>query len=227
MKPFRDLSALVKKDILDELKSGGAILSMFIFSLLIIVIFNLALGPNLTAQKEIGASVLWITIIFASTLGLNHSFVVEKENSSIKGLMVSPIDRGVLYLGKMVSNVIFLLVVEILAVPVFLLFFDFSISSVILPLMFILFLGTIGISAVGTVLSAISTSTKKRDILLPIILFPVIVPVLIGSVRCTSSILSGISIVKEAGNWISLLVIFDILFVIVSFLVFEFVLEEL
>ncbi|MCK4234171.1 heme exporter protein CcmB [candidate division WOR-3 bacterium] len=227
MKPFRDLFILVKKDILEELKTGGALISMLIFSLLIIFIFGLTLESFLSTERELAAVLLWVTIIFVSTLGLNYSFSVEKENSSIKGIMLTPADRGVIYLGKMFSNLIFIFIVEMFTVPLFLMFYNYSLIKIIPPLSIILVLGTAGIASVGTILSAISTCTKKRDILLPIILFPIIVPVLIGSIRCTEIIFLKMSLLAEAGKWISMLVAYDILFIVVSFLIFEFVLEEL
>lgn len=227
MKPFKDLFILIKKDILNELKTGGALISMLIFSLLVVVIFSFTLELILPKVKLLGAVLIWMTIIFASVIGLNYSFSVEKENAAIKAVMLTPVDRGVIYMGKMLSNLIFILIIELFTVPVFLLFSNYPLMKVIPPLTIVLMLGTAGISSVGTILSAISTSTKRRDILLPIILFPIIIPVLIGSIRCTEIIFLGRSLRLEAGNWIAMLGAYDILFIVVSFLIFEFVLEEL
>ncbi|TES92252.1 MAG: hypothetical protein E3J87_05790 [Candidatus Cloacimonadota bacterium] len=227
MKPFNDLYTLIKKDILDELRTGGTLISMLLFSVLVVVIFSFALGTTLSKEKELGGGILWLTFFFASILGLNYSFSVEKENSSIKAVMLTPVDRGILYIGKMFSNLIFIFIIELFTVPVFLVFFDYPILKIIPPLTIVLLLGTAGLSSVGTILSAISTSTKKRDILLPLILFPIITPVLIGSVRCTGIILLGGSLLEEAGNWLAMLAVFDVLFIVVSFLIYEFVLEEL
>jgi heme exporter protein B len=227
MKPLKHIALLVKKDALHEIKSGGAIISMLTFSLLIVVLFSFAMGQALSSNKELGASVLWVTILFTSTLGLNYSFSVDKEHGGIQAIMLTPIDRGVIYLGKMTSNLIFIFIIELFAVPLFLTFFNYTILKSIIPLSLILLLGTVGVVSVGTVFSGISTCTKKRDILLPLILFPIVIPVLIGAIRCTTIILSGQSLRLEAFNWITMLGAFDVLFMVVSFLVFEFILEEL
>jgi heme exporter protein B len=227
MKPFKHIALLVKKDALHEIKSGGAVISMLAFSLLIVVLFSFALGQMISSNTELGASVLWVTILFSSTLGLNYAFSVDKQHDAIKAIMLSPIDRGTIYFGKLVSNLIFILLIELFTVPLFLTFFNYPILRSVFPLTSILLLGTAGVVSVGTLLSAISTSTKKRDILLPLILFPIIVPVLIGSIRCTTLVLNGQSLRSEALNWITMLAAFDVLFMVVSFLVFEFVLEEL
>jgi heme exporter protein B len=181
----------------------------------------------LSSNKELGASVLWVTILFTSTLGLNYAFSVDKEHNGIQAILLTPIDRGVIYLGKMISNLIFIFIIELFTVPLFLTFFNYPILKTVIPLSLILLLGTVGVVSVGTVLSGISTCTKKRDILLPLILFPIIIPVLIGAIRCTTIILNGHSLRLEAFNWITMLGAFDVLFIVVSFLVFEFILEEL
>lgn len=227
MRPLRHIALLVKKDALHEVKSGGAFISMFVFSLLIVVLFSFALGQTLSSNRELGASALWITLLFASTLGLNYAFSTDIQHNAIKGIMLAPVDRGIIYLGKMVSNFIFIFMLELFIVPLFLTFFNYPVLRSIIPLTLIMLLGSAGIVSLGTLLSAISSSMKKRDILLPLILFPLVIPVLIGSVRCTSLILNGRSLRIEAFNWVTMLTAFDILFLVVSFLVFEFVLEEL
>ncbi len=227
MRPFKHIALLVKKDALHEIKSGGAAVSMLAFSLLIVVLFSFAIGQMLSSNRELGASILWVTILFSSTLGLNYAFSVDKQHHCLQALMLTPIDRGIFYLGKVISNLIFISIIELFIVPLFLTFFNYPILQSIAPLALVLFLGTCGIVSVGTLLSAISTSTKKRDILLPLILFPIVIPVLIGSIRCTTLIFNGISVRAEAFNWLSMLAAFDVLFLVVSFLIFEFVLEEL
>lgn len=227
MRPLKHIALLVKKDALHEIKSGGAVVSMLVFSLLIVVLFSFATGQMLSSNRELGASILWVTILFSSTLGLNYAFSVDKQHHCLQALMLTPIDRGVIYLGKVISNLIFISIIELFTVPLFLTFFNYPILKSIIPLTLILFLGITGIVCVGTLLSAISTSTRKRDILLPLILFPIVIPVLIGAIRCTTLILNGRSIRIEAFNWVTMLAAFDVLFLVVSFLIFEFILEEL
>jgi len=227
MKPFRDIFILVKKDILDELRGGGALISMLVFALLVIVIFSFAFGTLLSAQKELSAGLLWVTFVFASTLGLNYSFSVEKENSAIKGLMLAPVDRSILYLGKLISNFVFIFIIELFTVPIFLVLFNYRVLEIIPQLLLVLFLGTAGICSVGTIFSSMSTSTKKGNILLPIILFPIIIPLLIGSIRCTSAIFLDESLISSTGSWIIMLVVYDVLFITISLLTYEFILEEL
>jgi len=135
------------------------------------------------------------------------------------------VDRGVIYLGKMIGNIIFIFLVELVSLPLFAVFFNLSLFHLIPRLALVLFVSTVGFASAGTLLAAISVNTKAREVLLPILLFPIIIPVIIGAVKSTGNILEGKPLV-ETLSWLKLLTAFDIIFIIVSFLVFEYVVEE-
>lgn len=214
------------KDILTEFRTRELFSAMFVFALLVVVIFNFALesAPR-ESILQTAPGLLWVAFTFAGVLGLNRSIAIERENMSIQALMLAPIDRGVLYLGKMLGNFVFMFLSELLIVPIFALLYNYSFALRFGQFLFILLLGTLGFSAVGTIFSAIAINTKMRDVLLPILFLPVIVPVLIGAVETSVRTLAG-EPWRGMTDWIKILVAFDIIFITASFLVFEYVLEE-
>ena len=222
---FRSIIAIIKKDLILELRTKEALSSMFIFALLVIVIFNFAFEASREEVLLFGPGILWVAFIFAGTIGLNHAFTIEKENSCLYGIMITPIDRGAIYLGKLISNAIFMLLMEIFILPFFSLLFNIPLLFILPKLLLLNIVGTIGFSSVGTILSAIAANTRMREVLLPILLFPVIVPLLIGVVEGTSILLRNL----EMGgyyNWLKILVVFDTVFIVVSYWIFDQVLEE-
>ena len=216
---------IVRKDLVTELRTKEMFSAMFIFSLLVMVIFNFAFDPGASYVNEVAPGILWVAIIFAGVLGLNRSFVNEQENSCLQGLMLSPIDRGSIFLGKFAANLLFMLIIELFIFPVFVIFFNIGVLAVLPQLVLIALLSTTGFSAVGTLLAGMSASTKTREVLLPILFFPLVVPVIIAAVKATGRVINGDPLARLAG-WLQLLVAFDIIFLIICFLTFEFVIEE-
>lgn len=225
MRFLKRVSAIVWKDVTSELRTKEIFTSMSVFSLLVIVIFNFVFDPGISNLEKILPGILWVAFTFAGVLGLNRSFVFEKDKDCLQGLMLCPVDRSAIYLGKMVGNVIFMLVVEVIALPIFSVLFNFSIWALLYRLSPVLVLATLGFAAVGTVFSAMSVNTKTREVMLPILLFPITIPVMIAAVKSTGAILEG-STLLSATSWLNLLVAFDLIFLVVSFLTFEFVIEE-
>jgi heme exporter protein B len=217
--------AVVWKDVLAEIRTREALISMLVFSLLVIVMFNFAFEPGTETVREMAPGILWVAFIFAGVLGLNKSFVGEKENDCIQGLLLSPADRSAIYLGKMISNVIFMGVVEAIALPAFAIFFNYNIAPVLPRLILVIILATVGFSSVGTLFSAMSVNTRAREVMLPVLMFPVVVPVLISAVKATGKILASRP-VAEYASWMKILVAFDVIFIVASVLTFEYVLEE-
>jgi len=167
--------------------------------------------------------ILWVAITFAGTLGLNRSFVIEQDKGSLAGLLLAPVDRSAIYFGKMLSNLLFMLVVEMFLLPLVMILFN-------QPLLrwehvLVLLLGTYGFAAVGTVFSAMAVNTRAREVLLPILLFPVVVPVLLAGVKMTGALLDGETL-SSVSNWLRLILIYDIGFTVVAYLTFGFVVEE-
>jgi len=223
MSAWRAIKAIVAKDVAAELRSKETLSTLLIFALMIVVIFNFAFELRVENVRQIAPGVLWVAFTFAGILALNRSFVVEREEGCIEGLRLTPVDRGVIYLGKFLGNTLFLLLTEACILPVFAILFDVSILSPALWL--ILVLGTVGFCAVGTLFAAMAVNTRAREAMLPLLLFPITVPVLIAATKATGQVLDGQPL-AEVYSWLRLLLAFDIIFTVVAWLGFEYVLEE-
>ncbi len=222
--PFiRALGAVVWKDLRAEWRSRELISSMLVFALLVILIFNFALDLEPRARASITAGVLWVTFAFAGTLGLNRSMAVEKDRGCLDGLLLAPVDRAAIYLGKALSNWIFMLLVAAIVLPVYSILYN---TNLFIPgLLLTIVLGAEGYVAVGTLLSSMAVQTRTRDILLPILLFPVAIPVVLAAVKATGGYLNNLAWV-EIQPWITLLITYDVIFTAVAFMVFDNVVEE-
>ncbi len=219
---------IVWKDIVLELKTREVISSMLFFSFLVILIFNFAFDLDMRSDDlvNLAPGVLWVCFTFAGILGLNRSFLIEKEEGGITGLMLAPVDRSLIFIGKVLSNFLFMLIVEILSAVAFLVLFNFNtLYERALPLIVILLLGTLAFAVIGTLFSAITVNTKAREILLPLLFFPVLAPVVIAAVSSTGIVLRGGGL-EKAAQWLKIMSVFDILFFAIGIAVFGYVLEE-
>ncbi len=222
---LRKILTIVWKDIVAELRTKEMFSAMFVFAVLVIVVFTFAFDLRVSGEKvrQVAPGALWVAFAFAGVLGLNRAFVLEKDRGCLDGLLLAPVDHTAIYFGKMLSTLLFMLVVEALMVPVFTAFFGVNLFD--LRLVLIIVLGTIGFAGVGTVLSAMTAQTRAREVLLPILLLPVAAPVLIAAVKATAGILDGLTM-AEIARWIRLLVAFDAIFPAVAFMTFDFVVKE-
>jgi heme exporter protein B len=224
---WRKLGALVSKDIAVESKTKEMFTSMFVFAFLVIVIFAFAFAPDRATTKEVFPGILWIGFIFAGVLGLNRSFSSEKENDCLSGLLLTPVDRTAIYLAKAASNFLFMTAVQAVSLPLFFIFFDYRMQGPLWLLLAVILLGTAGFVVIGTFLAALAANTRAGEILLPLILFPVIIPVVIGAVKSTAIVLAGVppGLEGELVRWMQLLGGYSIIFLTVSLMLFEYVLE--
>ena len=221
---LRQVLAIVNKDIATEIRTKEMSSAMFIFSLLIIFIFNFTFDLRAENLQTLAPGVLWVAITFASMLGLSRSFILERDKGVFEGLLMAPVDRSAIYFGKMLGNVLFISIVEIVVLPLFIILFNQTFT--LLPILSgLVLLGTIGLASVGTLFSAMVVNTRAREVLLPIMLFPVVVPVILSAVRLTAATLDGTPF-AEVNHWLALLGTFDIIFIAASFMLFEFVVEE-
>ncbi len=220
---LRSIGAIVWKDLAAELRSRELFSAMMVFSLLVIVIFNFALELDITTRKTVTSGVLWVTFAFAGTLGLNRSMSIEKDQGCLDGLLLAPVDRSAIYFGKALSNLAFMLIVEAIVLPVY--SFLYNVNLFHPGLIGVILLGSIGYTAVGTLLATMSVQTRTRDMLLPIILFPVVLPVLIGAVKASGGILAGDDL-STILPWLNLVIVYDVVFIAVAFMVFDFVVQE-
>jgi heme exporter protein B len=220
---LRQILAIVQKDIAAELRTKESLSAMIVFSLLVLVIFNFAFELQGLDITVLGSGVLWTAFTFSGILGLGRSFAAEKDKGSLEGVLLSPVDRGAVFLGKAISNFLFISVMEAVTLPLFAVLNNAAIPW--FPLVPYVILGTIGFAAMGTLLSAVAASTKMREVMLPILLFPVTVPLLMAAVKLTGGALQARDF-SEVTNWLSILIAYDAIFVVVAFWVFEYVVEE-
>ena len=220
---LRAIRAMVWKDLTTELRSRESFSAMLVFALLVILVFNFALELDISTRETVTSGVLWVTFAFAGTLGLNRSMAVEKDRGCLDGLLLVPVDRSALYFGKALSNLIFMLIVEAIVLPVFSVLYD---VNLFLPgFMAVILLGSVGYAAVGTLLSTMAVQSRTRDVLLPILLFPVALPMLVAALRACNGVLQGFAMV-EIWPWINLLIVYDVVFIAVAFMVFDYVVGE-
>lgn len=220
---LRAVGAVVWKDLAAELRSRELLSSMLVFALLVILVFNFAMELDIQARQTVTSGVLWVTFAFAGTLGLNRSMSVERDRGCLDGLLLAPVDRSALYFGKAAGNLIFMLVVEAIVLPTYSVLYNVSLFRP--GLVLVIALGSIGYSAVGTLLSSMAVQARTRDVLLPILLFPVVLPVLVAAVKASNAFLQGLEMV-DIWPWLNLLIVYDVVFVAVAFMVFDFVVEE-
>jgi heme exporter protein B len=196
---------------------------MLVFALLVILIFNFALELDIRARANVTAGVLWVTFAFAGTLGLNRSMAVEKDRGCLDGLLLAPVDRSAIYFGKVIGNLIFMFIVEAIVLPIYTVLYNINLFRP--GLLLVILLGSIGYVAVGTVLSTMAVQARTRDILLPILLFPLAIPVLIAAVKASNGFLQNLEMV-EIQPWLNLLLVYDIIFFAIAFMFFDYVVEE-
>jgi heme exporter protein B len=194
------------------------------FGVLVLAIFNFAFEPSSVDRSLIAPGILWVAFSFAAILGLNRSLAMEMDNECLQGLLLAPLDRGDLYLGKVASNFTFIMIAELIVLPIFVIFNNLKFNLQFLEIAGIACLGTMAIAAIGSILSTISANTRMREVMLPVLQIPLTVPVVIASVEATSMVLNGET--KGISSWLYLLAGFSIVYLIVSYLVFEFVVEE-
>jgi heme exporter protein B len=215
--------AVVQKDLSAELRSRELLSAMLVFSLLVILIFNFALELDIKTRRSVTSGVLWATFAFAGTLGLNRSMSIEKDRGCLDGLLLAPVDRSAIYFGKVISNFAFMLIVEAIVLPVYSVLYGLNLFQP--GLLLVILLGSIGYTSVGTLLSAMSVQTRTRDVMLPILLFPVVIPVLIAAVKASGGYLTGAEF-SEILPWLNLLIVYDVIFTSLAFMLFDSVVEE-
>lgn len=219
--------AIAWKDIYFEWKTKQHILTMLIFSGLIIVMFSFAFDPSNAAVQALVPGMIWVITIFAGILGLNSSFTTEKQDDRIYGFIIAPIDPSSVYIGKFLANYLFVLATQLISIPLLFILFDFPVTDItrLCYFIIILFLGTFGFIAVGTLLAALASHAKSSEMLLPVLLFPLVAPVMIAAVQATKIVLIDLHELGAAMSWIQLIVVYDVVFFVIGFILFEYVLE--
>jgi heme exporter protein B len=222
---LRQLRTLIWKDLLVEARGRETVLAGGVFALLVLVIFNFAFDLRVENVAAVAPGVLWVTVTFAGVLSLGRAFARERDRRTLDGLLLAPIDRSALYLAKVITSVLSMLVVEVVALPAFIALFNLVVD---LPLLVLaLVLGTLGLAGVGTLFAAIAAHTRAREVMLPLLLFPIQVPVILATVKSTGAAIRvpGLD-PPDVGQWLGLLIAFDALFLGLSVLLFDYAIEE-
>jgi heme exporter protein B len=216
--------AVLWKDLLTEWRSRDRAIAMLLFSLLVVVIFHFSLPGGATAQMHATApGLLWIAYVFASILGFNRAFSLELENDALSGIALLPADRGWVFLGKATANLAILGVVQVIIAGVFALVFDLDLLPILAPLAGVILLGSLGLCSVGTLFAAVAVRTRFREVMLPLLMLPLLIPVLLAAVRATAALLSDGAVGFAP---IQLLIVTDAIYLIISFIGFDYVLDE-
>ncbi len=223
MRFLRAVWAIFWKDVRAEFRTKDIFTGMFIFALLAVLIFNFAFELRVENVRQVLPGVIWVAIVFAGMLGLNRSFILELDRGSLEGLLLAPVDRAAIYFGKMLGNLVFMLAVEIVLLPITVVLFNVNVLQP--AILLVVFLGTFGFAIVGTVFAAMAVNTRAREVLLPVLLLPVMVPILIAAVKASGNLLNGSTLAEEMG-WLRLMGVFDVVFLAVAYMTFDYVLEE-
>jgi heme exporter protein B len=220
---WRAVGAIVWKDLRAEIRSRELINSMILFTFMTVMVFSLALELDAQTRQNVVSGVLWVTVVFAGLLGLSRSLASEKDRGSLDALLLAPIERSALFFGKMIGNLLFVLVIALVLVILLTVMFNMTLLRPLLLLVIVL--GSVGYTAVGTLLSSMSVHARARETLLPILLLPVVLPILISSVRASTAILNGLPS-DDWLPWLQLLAAGDAIFLAAAYLLFDYVVEE-
>ncbi len=222
--PFlRAMGAVVWKDLAAEWRSREMVSAMLVFALLVIFIFNFALQLNPQLRADLTSGIVWVTLSFAGTLGLNRSMAVEKDRGCLDGLLLAPVDRTAIYFGKTVANLLFMLVVAVIITPIYSILYNVNLFNA--GLWMVILLGAWGYVAVGTLLASMAVQARTRDILLPVLLFPVAIPLLLSAVQASSGFLSAAPW-QQIAPALNILIAYDVIITACAFMVFDYVVEE-
>jgi len=212
------------KDCRAEWRGKESLNALFFFALLLLFLFEFALGPDRERLQAALPGLLWLGFILAGLLGLGRTFLVERENDCWEGLVLAPGDKSAIYLGKFLGNFFLMLAVEVVILALFGIFYNLDLWGSLPALGAVMLLGTVGLAAVGTLFGAMTARVRARELLFPVLLLPAQIPVLLATVKITEAALGGISL-ADVGHWLKLLAAADVVFVVVGLLTFEFILE--
>jgi heme exporter protein B len=224
MNTARAATTILVKEVRAEFRARELLNTTFVFALVVVVMFSFAFDPTAAESRRFGPGLLWIALLFAGSLMLQPSFAREHANDTLDALCLAPVSPFAILLGKILANVIFLGACEVLLLPIFAVFYNVALMPVIGRLVFVLALGTFGLAVTGTVFSAVAAQARMRELLLPLLLLPVLVPLLLAAVEATAGLLSDTPELQS--TWIELLVGFDVMFFTVSWLLSDFLLQE-
>ncbi|NDJ52056.1 MAG: ABC transporter permease [Chloroflexi bacterium] len=215
--------AIAWKDLRSELRRRELVAAMLVFALLSLLIFSFALEVDARSRAANAAGILWVTLVFAGTLGLGRSLGRERDQGSLEGVLLAPIDRSALYFGKLIGNFLFMIIVAVIIIGPLSVLFGISLFTPLLPL--ILLLGILGYAGVGTLVASLAAYTRGREILMPILLLPIALSILIPAVRATRAVLEGAAY-SDITIWLNLLLATNVVYIVLAYLLFDFIVSE-
>ena len=225
MTVLRAAFAIAVKDARVELASKTALATAITFAILVLVIFNFARDPGEVTLAMLAPSVLWVTSAFAGVVALNRSFTMERERGAMEGLLLAPVSRSAIYLGKYLANLAFVLIVNLVLLPLFVLFFNVAVTGALGWIALLLGLAAAGYVAIGTVLAAMTVRTRFADLMLPVLLLSFLVPPVLMGVQATTRLLGGRPL-SEILGWLRILALYDVVFITLGFLLFPATMDE-
>jgi heme exporter protein B len=208
--------AIAGKDLRSEFRTKEALNASFAFSVVILVLFSFAFDPSSDQLQTISGGLLWLVFSFAGALILNRSFARELQNDCLDALISSPAPAGALFLGKTVANFVLLMIVELASLAVFALFYESHFAAQLLPIALVIALGTWGIAVIGTLFSALTVNLRMREMMLPTLVYPMLIPALMAAMTLTTDLMNGTPIGKENGIWLRVLTGFDFIYSILA-----------
>jgi heme exporter protein B len=220
---LRGALAIYAKDIRLEARTKETISAVLAFAIIIAFIFGFAFDPRPSVVAIVGPGIVWVAYVFTGILGMNHTFALERDRGTLEGLLLAPVGREAVYAGKLLSTATIMIFVEALLFPVFLVLFDLNLFNIWFAL--VALAATIGFATVGTLFSAIAAHTRAREILLPLLFLPIVLPIIIGAVTSTGAAIDGDGW-DGVGKWLQFILAFDAVFLVLSSWAFDFVLEE-
>ena len=221
----RQASAILAKDLKTEWRAREVFTSMFVFTVLVVVVFQFTIGSNPALIREVAAGVLWVALLFATVIGLQRAVQMEGEEDCLQGVLLAVQDRSALFLAKALANMIYLVVVSGCILPLFALWFRVDLTASLPALGVILGLGIVGLSVLGTLFSLIVLNIRMREVMLPLLFLPVSVPLLIAAVYATDDLIDGRTL-AEVRDYLILMGVFDVVFLVLALLIFDYVVEE-
>jgi len=217
--------AIVRKDLRMEFRGKEVFTTTLMFSLLVLVLFNFAFDMTTIKAEDASAGILWVAILFSGSLSMNRAFLYEKEEGCLFALMLSPIDRSSIYFGKLISNFVLTLISVAIIVPVFMALYNINVMEQFLWQVVAFFLGTLGFVSVGTLVASMSVNLRAREMMGPLLMFPVVAPVVISAVKLSGGLIRG-ELPADLMVWVNILIAFNVVYLVVAWLVFEHVIEE-
>ncbi len=225
---LRQAAWIVRKDLQHELRSREAFLSTLLFAVVVLLIFAFAFDPGPADIERVGPGILWSALLFAAVLAIGRSMLTEREDGAIDGLLLAPMQRSSIYVGKACALLLLLLSTQLPTLLLFVVFFDVPVlpaTTRLVPLLSVLLLASTGLAAIGTTVSAIAVRSRSRELMLPVLLFPLVSPLLLAAVESTSAALAGDGLSAVSG-WIRLMLAFDAIYLGIGYLTFPALLED-